>query len=477
MMKQVLFLYCLLLITPNISMAKSKIAPYILDGSLVIYTPTVQQGVAVWAKLMKQTTGVEYANATNRLTMRLVEKISANIFTPVGAKALGINYYGGVAYVHLDKNVSYMIFTVENVALLRSRLDNLENPIPYRIVEDFVIFSASPEVLEYYQFKGLTKIDEYNKVAKELNLSWDKNLIWLDSSFFYQQAIMSMGDRIIGTFNIIDNKIILDVFTIYNDPQIKTYISNAQKVSRVQKLTLLDYEFGMPSIVGNLYVDVDNFIKLGHQIDKAKLLNINNIFDILKKRNIDIQKNIVPYLQGRLSYVIRTFKPSEKDYDFTFTVGVKNTKIIKSKLKEIAQQSKLSGITIHYKDLFTQQFYGWEINKQTFWVGIIENHLVFSSDEKSLISYVQNIYQGRSGFLTKLPIPMRRSINNRHVGGQMFVKNPEFIQNVEVLDWFFAQELLLGLKNMTWDFHLINNKNISGRRDIFNFDFTEEINH
>lgn len=470
-MKQLLFLFCLLLMSLTTLSAKQRIAPYILDGALAIYSPNIGQGIAVWKTITKQTTGIEYANVTNRLSVRLIERISANIFTKTGAKALGIDYNGGLAYVQLKKDISYMIFTISNIELLKSRLDTLENPVPYRIIENFVIFSASPEIIEYYNFKGLEKIDVFNQVAKELNLSWNKNLIWLDSSFFHQQSILSMGDRIIGTFNVINNQIVVDILTIYDDPQVNQIIKNSMDVRRVQGLTLLDYESGKPSIVGSLYVNFENFVKLGQQIDKAGLLTFNNLIKSLKNINIDLQKIIFPYLQGRLSYVVRAFKPSSNLYDFTFSVGIKNKTNIQQNLKNIVKQSAQQGIKIRYKDLFTQQFYGWEFNEATLWVGVVEDHLVVSSDEKSLITYIQNVYQAKTGFLNKLPIAMRRLIDTRRIGGQMLVRNPEFIQNVELMDWFFARDVLLSLKEVKWDFYLIDNSNITGRRDIFILNF------
>ncbi|MGL5955327.1 MAG: hypothetical protein ACRC0X_01785 [Brevinema sp.] len=458
--------------------SKDKIAPYILDGAVVIYMADVAQGMDLWTTVVEKTKTVEANNIKNRLSTQIAERMSVNIFDPKGAEYLGIDYSGGMAYVELYSGVRYMIFTVANERLLRTRLDALVDPMPYRIEENFVMFSSTPEILEYYNFQGITKIPEFNKIASELSLSWSKNLIWIDPSFFRSQevvrsAVKVMGNRIAGTFSVQANRIVLDMVTIYDDPKVNQLITDSKNVSPVQNMMLLDYESGVPGIVGHTYVNLANFVTMVQHIDQADYLSVFSILERLKQLGVDIQQNIFPYLKGRLSYVIRAMDPSKNIFQFTVSSEIRNKNLLRQNINNIVQLSQQQGITIKYKNLFTQQFYGWEFPNGTLWVGIVEDHLVVSSDETDLVNFVQNIYNARSGFIDTLPLSMRRLIGNRTIGGQILFRNPAFVQKFRILDLFLSNDLLVALKQVEWDFYLIQNTNITGRRDIIIVDFNE----
>ncbi|MGL4677167.1 MAG: hypothetical protein ACRCWI_05825 [Brevinema sp.] len=476
-MKHILLIVIMVLEVP-IVFAKDKIAPYVLDGAVVIYMVDVAQGVNLWSTIIKKTKTIEADNIKNRLSTQIAERMSVNIFDPKGAEYLGIDYSGGMAYVQLYSGVHYMIFTMTNERLLRTRLDTLVDPIPYRIEGNFVMFSSTPEILEYYNFQGITKLPEFNKIAKELSLSWDKNLIWMDPSVLRSQEVLkstvkAMGDRIAGTFSVQNNRIILDTLTIYDDPQVNQRLGDSQKVSPVQNMVLLDYESGDPGIVGHTYVNFSNFVTMVQHIDQADYLSTLSILEQLKQNGVDIQQSILPYIKGRLSYVIRAMDPSKNIFRFTASSEIRDKIVLKQNINNIVQASQQKGITIKYKNLFTQQFYGWEFSDQTLWVGLVENHLIVSSDETDLINFVQNIYNARIGFINKLPISMRRLIANRTIGGQILFKNPAFIQNFRILDLFINYDLLVALKQVEWNFTLVQNPNISGRRDTIFIDFNE----
>ena len=107
------------------------------------------------------------------------------------------------------------------------------------------------------------------------------------------------------------------------------------------------------------------------------------------------------------------------------------------------------------------------------WIGIVEDHLIISSDEASLASLVENIYQSRSGFLKTLPISFSRFINNKSVGGQMILQNPAFIKDFNIIDLSVENQLLMALEKIDWSFYLINKEENVGRRDIIILNFYE----
>ena len=470
----VLFVFvCATSIFPN-----AGIAPYILDGSLVIYFPNIKEATDTWRLILNKVNSAEYVNVLSRFKFQIEEKMVVNIFEKKGAESLGIDYDKGLAYVHLKKDIGYAVFTIKNKILLTTMLDNLPTPIPYRIENNYVIFSGTEEILDYYEFQGLQKLEEYKKIAKNLKLDWNKNLLWIDSDYLKDKipnpsSFVRMGNKIAGTFNFNKNNLIFDLFSFYDDPKINQELVNSTKVKTVQKMTLLDFESGTPGIVGQTYVDLKSFLQMLQEIDKADDLSIKSIINNLKNNNIDIQTQILPYLKGRFSYIIRSFDIKNNQLNFSLSAEIYNKKILSENLKNIVRAAKVKGATIIYKNIFTQQFYGWKLNDITLWVGIIEDHLIVSSDEASLYRLVENVYQAKSGFLNTLPLSFRRFINNRLIGGQMILQNPSFIKNFNTIDSLLQNQLLMSLKKLDWSFYLINENNNIGRRDIIILNFYE----
>ena len=265
----------------------------------------------------------------------------------------------------------------------------------------------------------------------------------------------------------------LDLFSFYDDPKINQELINSTKVKNIQKMTLLDFESGEPGIVGHTYVDLSSFLKMLQEIDRADYLSIKSIINDLKDGGINIQENILPYLKGRFSYIIRAFNLDKKILNFTISSEIYNKKILSENIKEIVRMTKSKGAKIAYKNMFTQQFYGWKFNDITLWIGIVEDHLIISSDEASLALLVENIYQSRSGFLQTLPVSFRRFINNKSIGGQMILQNPAFIKDFNIIDFAVENQLLMSLKKMDWSFYLMNKEDNVGRRDIIILNFYE----
>ena len=446
----------------------------------MIYHPSITEATATWSALLKKMNGIEYENILAQVQFKIRDKMSVNVLNPFEAESIGIDASKPVAYVHLRPKVGYAVFTIKNKALVQNTLDRLETPIPYRIEGDFIIFSSSLEVLEYTEFKGLAYTEEFQKITDMIKFDWSKNLLWMDSSYFQDKQIaddttftIPQGDRIAGIFEVKDNQLVIDMYTLYDDPQINKQLKNSRKVAPVQKLTLLDYGFGSPAIVGQMYVNVESFLQMISAIDSSDYLDVERLEKDMVSLGINMKTQFYPYLKGRLSYSLREYNPEKNTINVLASIEMSNKVKVVDNLKEIVRESVEKGMKIEYRDYFTQQFYGWVLGDVTLWIGTVEDHLIVATDEATLFQLIQNIYNAKDGFLRKLPPSFSRLINNGVVGGQFYLQNPSFIQNIKLLDNFFPFSFWVSVKSVAWDFYLIDKGNYVGRRDIVNIEFVK----
>lgn len=476
--KKIIWILLGISISLNPLYADEGMAPYLLDGSIVLYFPNIKNATDAWSTLLKQTSGLEYENTLSRIQMSVKQRLSANIFNSEEANNIGIDYNGALAYVNVRPGVSYAIFTIDNKNLLESRLASLATPIIHRIEGKYIIFSSSLEILDYQEFRGLESLDEFRKIAKVTNFRWDNNFFWIDSTYFknlisYSDTYTIQGDRIAGTFITLQGQIIIDAVTSYDSPEVRYLLQSSMDVSPVQQFSILDYESGTPAIIGQTYVNINQFLAMLQEIDRVDYLEYKKLFEDLLRQGVNIHEQILSHLKGKVSYVIREFSRPQDVFKFTISSEIVNKKVLNNNLKEIVRHSASLGMAVLNKNLFTQQFYGWKWGDMILWVGIVEDHLIVSSDEENLILLVQNIYQSQKGFLRRYPLPFQRLIKSETIGGQMILQNPFYIQNISAFGSIFSEDLMMVVRMLEWDFYLIDQEDFSGRRDIINIYFYE----
>lgn len=458
--------------------ADAGIAPYIVDGKLAIYFPSIKNIAPTWKIIIQKTSGAEANSIISKIQKQIRLKMSKNILDAKEAASIGLDPNGGVAYVHLKKNLGYIVFTVKNERLLRYTLDNLVNPIPYRIENKYIIFSGSDEIMEYYQFKGLKSTEEFQKAAEVLKFNWKQNFFWMDSDYFLTQnllpcdgAMVPQGDKLAGIFQVNQAGITLNLYTLYGDPEVNEMIKKIIKIKKVQKLSFLDYEVDIPAIVGQMYLSLPDFINSLKLIDKMDIIQFNKLFTDLQASGIDIRRDLFPYIQGKTSYLIRKYDPLNHILDFTLSMELNNSIAVKEFLLSIVRKNYNKKPATKYRTLFTQEFFGWEISGQELWMGVVEGNLLISSSEHSLMTLVQNIYEDKRGMLEKLPPIFKRSIENQLVGGQSFISSSQYIQNIKPIYHLLPFDFKASVYSIEWDFSFIQKKNNIGRQDIIRLKF------
>ncbi|MGL4367155.1 MAG: hypothetical protein ACRCTQ_02575 [Brevinemataceae bacterium] len=470
-MKKIFLLYVYLFSFQSI-FANSSIAPYILDGSLVLYFPNIREAEKSWKTLYQKTTGVEAVRIISNFESQIRYKMSVNILNPQEAESIGIDSMGPVSYVHLRKNVGYAVFKIKNEKLVRFTLDNLPIPVPYRIEGQFIIFSSSIEILQYKNFKGVKVIPEFNQFVSAANISWNEKFVWVHSSFFTgKQFSNSLGEYIGGVFEINSNNMGVNLYTFYFDKRIRNLLRESMKIKPAQRMTLFDYMPSNQGTSGQIYADMAKFCNLVRELDIADTLNLTGMFAAFKSKGIDLKTHIIPDLQGRLSYVVRKLDFFQRQFDFIITSSISDKQKLKKYLKEAYLASRFRGAPFLYKNLFTQEFFGIPFSNITIWIGIAEDHLVIASEEKSLESFVQNIYQEKSGFLNTLPSSFRVFSQRKIVGGQMYIIMPEFLQNIRFNYVSFPFTFLSSVKTAEWNFSVVEDQANTIRKDTVLFNF------
>lgn len=471
---KIIFFFLLLL--PSVGFANSAIAPYVLDGEFALFVPVLNTGSRDLLQLIEKFTGAEYQKTVSLLNIRLRDRLGVSILNPREAASIGIDAEGAVAYVHLAPKKGYMVFTVKNKSLLTSYLDRLPVPMPYRIEGNFIIFSASPEILELYRFKGLQNTPEFQQIAKALSFDWDQNFVWMTADYFnerksvLQSYAFPEGDRIGGIFSIHHNNITLDLYTVYKDPQVQSALRASMVPYRTQKINFLDYEDGTAALIGQTYVNLSAFTDAIIAIDKADELGLKNLLDKFEQAGIGLKDNFFRYIGGRSSYIVRAFDPHTKDINATFIGPVVSQDKVEQFFLDIVHLGRKNGKKIKGKSLFTRNFYGWDTGDFVIWFGLAEGHAIVTTSEDSLNKLVHNIYENKKGFLNQVP-PAFQRISRTIYGGRFYINATQVLQTVKFPFFPLPYDFMVALNSIEWYFYLKEVDEKIGRHDSISINF------
>ncbi|MGL4387931.1 MAG: hypothetical protein ACRCTJ_00865 [Brevinema sp.] len=465
--------------SPIFIFADKGIAPYVLDGSLLIYFPSIKQTSSSFRILTQKMFGAEYQSSLSKLQLRIKEHVSVNILDPLEAPLIGLDPEGAVAYVHLKNNKGYSVFTIKNKNLLTQRLNSLSHRVYYKIVEDkYVIFSSSLEVLEYEKFKGVGITVAFQRIAKAVDFNWDQKFVWATSEYFSERHIdgidrsfIPQGDFVGGVFDITEKNIMFNLYTIYQNKLISDIFKKSMDVAAFDSMSFLDFESGIPAIVGHLYLDIDQFVQGLQQIDIADEFTLTKLLMDFKAIGLDLHSNLFPYLSGRLSYVVRHFDLVNKKINATLTAQIKNKDMVRQFLMNFVRSLSAKGVKVEEKTLFTQSMFGFSFGSYKLWLGIVENHFVFSTDEASVIKLIQNVYNAKKGFLTKELFSFTDFLRKKRVGGQTRIVISQFLNNIPVYQGIFPFFFISTINDIWWTYSFNDEGEELGRRDtiILNF--------
>ncbi|SFB68018.1 hypothetical protein SAMN02745150_00134 [Brevinema andersonii] len=469
-------IFFFLLFFPGFGFANPEIAPYVLDGELALFVPVLKTGSGDLLQLIKKFTGAEYEKSISLLRARLRDRLGVSILNPHGAASIGIDENGAVAYVHLAPKKGYMIFTIKNKNLLTSYLDRLPVPMPYRIEGNFIIFSASPEILEFYRFKGLQNTSEFKQIAKALSFRWDQNFVWMTANYLNERKSslklhpFPEGDRIGGIFSINYDDITLDLYTVYKDPQVQSALRKSMVPYKTQRINFLDYEDGTAALIGQTYLDTSAFIDAIGAIDKADELGVKNLLNKFEQAGINLKDGFFRYMGGRNSYIVRAFDIQTKNIDVTLISPVVSQDKVEQFFVNTVNLAHKNGKKIKGKSLFTRNFYGWDTGDFVVWFGLAEGHAIITTSEDSLNKLVHNIYENRKGFLSQVP-PAFQRISKTIYGGRFYINAAQVLQTVRSPFFPLPYDFMVALESIEWYFYLEEVDAKIGRHDSISINF------
>ncbi|MGL5254942.1 MAG: hypothetical protein ACRC9L_08125 [Brevinema sp.] len=462
------------LTSSTILFADPRIAPYIVDGDLVLYAPSLSEVSRISDMLLQKYQGAEGKKTLAYWQDAMHRRMGVNPFQPQEAESIGLDPTGAVAYVHVKDNHGYMIFTLKNKVLFTYAMDNLSQPVPYRILDNFAILTASEEILDYTNFGGIEMLSEFKTIAKALDFRWTRPFLWMKGSYLRSKLqvgsnryVFPDGDRIGMVCTFTDRQISVDAFTVYKDKDVQDMLKSSMKQLLEQKLSLLDFESGTPAIVGQAYLSIPSYVESLVNIDKSDTIELRRFFSLLEGAGINIKDRLFPYLRGRISYVVRAYSPLTKVLDLTVTMGINNDTRVRDFLVETQSIAQRKGLKIQSKTLFTREFTGFVFPQYgfTLWMGIVEGHLVLSTSETELNNLVKNIYEKNGGFLQTLPSAFVRAIQGRVYGGQTLLRTNPLLQKVQPAIFPRFSSYLLPFETIEWYYYVQDIDGTIGRRD------------
>ncbi|OHD57365.1 MAG: hypothetical protein A2Y33_07735 [Spirochaetes bacterium GWF1_51_8] len=451
-------LILLLLIPVYVFPQNAGIENNIVKSELVLFFPTFASLNTTLKSLMKRFYGKNYAQMEKQYSLNSEASLGVDILDAKSLEGIGVDTAGPLAYVHVSNNYGYIVVTVKSEAKFKAYTKNiLQDTVPSAIIGKYAILSENPDITPNLKAALLTADEGFKISAAKLNFKWDKPFVWIDSKYL---SAMSGGTMIPANVSIpygftaavIDfapDKIKLDLYSALMSDKQSGFMKQIRIVNGKGKFDILDYGWGSPVVVGNVYMNFAELYRYYIAIDQLNVLGLKGIAaDLMKKYNISIEKELIANTDGRFKLVILKYDDLKKQYLIYGSIGIKDTKLSVSFMENLKAMILKSGQKLYLFDIFTYPFYHYQTENFSIYYGQVENDFFFSTDKDLLITIVKNVFDNKNGYYKNLPAFFTQASQQTKVGYFFTIDVQSLFSSVNSSGMKFTSDFLTGIKDI-----------------------------
>jgi hypothetical protein len=446
------------LLIPAVSFAGGGIENSIVKSELVIYFPTFKSLHGTVKALMKRFYGKNYPQMEKQYSLNSESSLGVDILNEKSLEGIGVDIAGPIAYVHITSNIGYILVTLKSEAKFKTYVKSiLQNTVPYAIVGKYAILSATPKVMPDMKTPLLIADEGFKLSAERLQFKWDKPFVWIDSKYLSAISGSSMISSKVqipygftaGTIDFGADKIKLQLYSALMTDKQTDFIKLIRVADGKGKFDILDYGWGSPVLVGNLYMNFAELYRYYLAIDQLNVLGLKGIAaELMKKYSISIEKDLIANSDGRFKLVILKYDDLKKQYLIYGSIGVKDT----AKSAEFIQTLKgvilKSGQKLFTFDIFTYPFYHYKSENVSIFYGQIEKDFFFSTDKDLLVALVKNVFDNKNGYYKNLPDFFSQASIQNKIGYYFTVDVQSLFSSVNSGGFKLTSDFLTGIKDI-----------------------------
>ncbi len=435
----------------------AEIEKYIVPCTFMIFVPSVENLVSTSKSLMKRFYSRNYEQMMLQMSSESKSSYGIDVFDLPALEKAGVDIKSPLCFVHVTNERGYLLIPVKSKKGIDAFIKNsLKNYGQYRFIGNYIALSKDKEELDGIAKETLEEREGFNISAKKLSFAWDRNFIWMESSFIsgasYSIGVTSNLKLPYGftafTIDVTDRMISVKSFAGILPSKEVLNMVNLRNVSMAEKFDLLDYTVGDPALAGQVYLNFPMFYKYYTYIDSIDILGIKSLVSELRdKYKVFVERDLIQNTDGRFKIVIDKFDTSKNDYVLYGSIGIKDPKTagyFMDSLKNAILQTDNQLFTF---DLFTNPFYHFKSSGYSLFYGVIGNDLFFSTDKDVLTNLVKNIFDNNMASADKYP-GFFKEARQKKAAGFYFTLDVQSLFNQVKTDVDINKDILIGFKDI-----------------------------
>ncbi|NPV00925.1 MAG: hypothetical protein HPY53_06060 [Brevinematales bacterium] len=455
-MKKLLIALCLLI--PAAVFPADGMENHIVKSELVIYFPTFKSLHDTVKSLMKRFYGKNYPQMEKQYSLNSESSLGVDILSEKSLDSVGVDINGPIAYVHIASNVGYILVTLKSEAKFKAYVKTiLKDTVPYAIAGKYAILSETPKVMPDMKTPLLIADEGFKLSAERLQFKWEKPFVWIDSKYLSAISGSSMVSSKVqlpygftaGTIDFAADKIKLNLYSALLTDKQTDFIKKISVADGKGKFDILDYGWGNPVLVGNVYMNFAELYRYYLAIDQLNVLGLKGVAaELMKKYSISIEKDLIANSDGRFKLVILKYDDLKKQYLIYGSLGIKDPALTAAFMQNLKSVILKTGQKLYSFEIFTHPFYHYQSDNFSIFYGQIEKDFFFSTDKDLLVALVRNVFDNKNGYYKNLPDFFSKASVQNKIGYYFTVDVQSLFSSVNSGGFTLTSDFLTGIKDI-----------------------------
>ena len=422
--------------------------------ALLLYAPSVSGLMSLSREMISHFYGRNDKEIIEDWGLKAKEDFGINPFSLKSLSAVGIKVSGPVAFVHFGESKGYLMLTLQSSKLFKKYLQKHFTG-HFIIKKNRVYLSADPSLPALFQ-TGVKNFPGLDLAIQKLGFQWKRPFVYAGSRYIaevsevegYKKAMAVPAGFTAFVFNKSAEKWTILAYSAELSSKQKSLIRSISKSGSNEKFDTLDYGWGEPAIISHIRLNFQALWQYYQSIDRADVIGLKKLVIQLKSQGINIEKDLLANLNGEAKLVVFAFDQKKQIYQLYGCLGIKSRALAQSFIESLKKRALSQNDKIFSFEIFTQPIYHYQGKHISWYFGVIEDQLFFSTDKDMLVKVVKNIYENHEGYLDQQPAFLRQASKNNKRGFFTHIDMQSLFASVKPGGKALSYDILAGMSGV-----------------------------